>query len=242
MKRIKSALAVALGLLAVAAVLAADPPASRSPKEALQAFQDLVGPWRATGTPEGTQQEKQKGFWTESHAWEWQFKGDDVCLKTAIDKGKYFTAAELRYLPKTEQYQLTVATADKQKLVLEGKPEDKKLTLDRVDEQAKETQRLVFTFLHSNRFLYRYEVKKEGKPNFARLYEVGVTKDDVPFAGAGDNKPECVVSGGLGKIPVTYKGETYYVCCTGCRDAFKDDPEKYIKEYQERKAKDKNNK
>jgi YHS domain-containing protein len=37
---------------------------------------------------------------------------------------------------------------------------------------------------------------------------------------------------------VLYKGKTYYVCCSGCRDAFKDDPEKYIKEFEERKAKE----
>jgi YHS domain-containing protein len=38
-------------------------------------------------------------------------------------------------------------------------------------------------------------------------------------------------------MPVTYKGQTYYVCCTGCRDAFNETPEKYIKEFLERKAK-----
>ena len=52
------------------------------------------------------------------------------------------------------------------------------------------------------------------------MYQVGATKEGVPFAG-GDGKPECVVSGGLGTMPVMYKGKTYYVCCSGCRDAFK---------------------
>ena len=47
--------------------------------------------------------------------------------------------------------------------------------------------------------------------------------------------PECIVSGGLGTMKVTYKGKDYYVCCSGCRDEFKSDPEKYIKEYEERK-------
>jgi YHS domain-containing protein len=40
-------------------------------------------------------------------------------------------------------------------------------------------------------------------------------------------------------MPVTYKGKTYYVCCTGCRDAFKENPEKYIKEFEESKKKKK---
>jgi YHS domain-containing protein len=26
-----------------------------------------------------------------------------------------------------------------------------------------------------------------------------------------------------------YKGTTYYVCCTGCKDAFLADPGKYVK-------------
>ncbi|HDQ25721.1 MAG TPA: YHS domain-containing protein [bacterium] len=26
-----------------------------------------------------------------------------------------------------------------------------------------------------------------------------------------------------------YKGKTYYFCCAGCPEAFKKDPEKYIK-------------
>ena len=37
---------------------------------------------------------------------------------------------------------------------------------------------------------------------------------------------------------VTYKGKDYYVCCSGCRDEFKANPEKYIKE-AEAKAKEK---
>jgi YHS domain-containing protein len=42
------------------------------------------------------------------------------------------------------------------------------------------------------------------------------------------------VTGGKGTIPVTYQGETYYVCCTGCRDLFNDDPETVLAEYRER--------
>ena len=38
------------------------------------------------------------------------------------------------------------------------------------------------------------------------------------------------MSGGLGTIKVMYKGKVYWVCCTGCRDEFKADPEKYLKE------------
>ena len=45
------------------------------------------------------------------------------------------------------------------------------------------------------------------------------------------------MTGGLGTIPVTYMGETFYVCCTGCRDAFNEDPAKFVKAYKEKKNK-----
>ena len=39
------------------------------------------------------------------------------------------------------------------------------------------------------------------------------------------------------KFKTVYKGKTYYVCCGGCRDAFKDDPETYIKEFEAKQPK-----
>jgi YHS domain-containing protein len=205
-------------------------------RKALQPFNNLIGSWRATGTPEGTREEKQAGFWTESLTWAWAFKGDDAWLTVAIDKGKYFRKGELRYLADKRIYQLTVSTPNRDGLVFTGKLEDSRLTLTREDEESKETQQLVVTLLHADRLLYRYEVRPKDKKLFKRLYQVGATKEGVAFA-AEDNGPECIVSGGKGTIKVTYKDQTYYVCCTGCRTEFKENPEKYIKEYEEKKKK-----
>jgi len=227
-------LATLLGLVLIPLATAADPPAKRTPREALKPFNDLIGTWRGTGTPEGTREEKQKNFWSETLTWAWQFKGYDAWLTATIDKGKYFTKGELRFLADKDTYQLTLTTADKDSLTFTGQLDDGRLTLTREDDKAKETQQVVVTLLHANRFLYRYEVKAKGKTLFAKLYQVGCTKEGEEFA-AGDGKPECIVSGGLGKQTVKYKGETYYVCCGGCADAFKEDPEKYIKEFQAKK-------
>jgi hypothetical protein len=213
---------------------ASDPPTPRKPKDALQPFNLLIGSWRGTGQPEGTLREKQKGFWTETLAWQWQFKGDDAWLKLTVDKGKYFTGGELRYLPAKDSFELSLQTVGKEKLTFAGSLKDKLLTLDTVEDGKKVSQRIVINLLRDNRYLYSFEEKREGKADFARLYQVGATKEGVPFAG-GDGKPVCIVSGGLGTIPVTYKGKTYYVCCSGCRDEFKEDPEKYIKEFEEKK-------
>jgi hypothetical protein len=82
-------------------------------------------------------------------------------------------------------------------------------------------------------------VRAADRTSFAKRYQVGATKKGVPFAGAGSTAPECVVSGGLGTREVVYKGKTYHVCCSGCAAEFKVNPEKYIKEYEARKAKEK---
>ena len=148
---------VALVLTSFAgSLLAAESPPKKTSKEALQSFNDLVGSWRCTGTPEG----KKKEFWTETMSWVWQFKGDEAWMTLAFEKGKYFESGELRYLPDKDQFQLNLQTTDKSKLTFTGGPlKDKTLTLDREDEKTKEGQRLVFVLLHSNRILYRYEAK-----------------------------------------------------------------------------------
>jgi hypothetical protein len=221
------------------AALAGEATAAKSPKEALQAFNDLIGSWRGTGEPAGSIEERQRNFWQEKIAWEWQFKKDDVFLRADISRGKYFTAAELRYLPEQERYRLTAHTPSRQALAFEGKLDGKRLTLERKDDRTKEVQRLTLRLLHSNRYTVSYEVKPADRGLFSTVYRLGATKEGVDFA-SEDDGPECVVSGGLGTIKVTYKDQTYYVCCSGCRAAFKEDPEKYIREYEARqKAKKK---
>ena len=55
--------------------------------------------------------------------------------------------------------------------------------------------------------------------------------------GQGVAQRECVVTGGIGNITVSYQGQTYYVCCTGCKDLFEEDPAGVLAEYKERVAK-----
>lgn len=220
-------------------VQAADTPGAKSAKDALKPFNELIGSWKALGVPEGTREQKQKGLWNETIQWEWQFKGQDCWLTVEFGKGKYFVDGQLRYLPAKDQYQLTLTTLDKETLVFTGALKQHILALERQDEKKQETQRVVISLLHDNRYLYHYEVKAAEKFSFSKQYQVGATKQGVPFAvGAGESGPECVVSGGPPVTKVAYKGQTYYVCCGGCRDAFKEEPEKYIKEYEERKAKE----
>ncbi len=235
MKRILALVAVLIGS---AMAVAETPAPKKTPKEALQTLHDLIGTWRAAGEPQqGTREQKQKGFWTESISWEWHLKGKDVYLKTVITKGKLYSGGELRYLPETDRYRLSLVPAGgKEPVVFEGPLKDRRLLLERVDAGRKETQRVTLSLLHENRYVYRYEVKAEGISVFTPVWQVGATKEGVPFA-TGEVYPVCIVSGGKGTSTVTYKGKTYYVCCSGCRDAFLDEPEKYVKEFEAKKNK-----
>lgn len=211
--------------------VAAEPTA----RESLKPFHDLIGSWRGTGVPEGTRAEREAGFWSETISWAWQFRNEDAWLAATFDKGKHFSSAELRPLAKN-RYRLTVKTVDQKTLTFEGELSDRRLTIERTDERSKESQRLVIRMLHANRITYGYEVKPDGKAQWTKKYLVGATKDGEPFATTGGG-PECIVSGGQGTMTVSYQGKTYYVCCSGCRDEFKANPEKYIKEFEAKKRK-----
>lgn len=229
--------AIAAGF-ALCAALAADEPAKKSPREALQAFGDMIGEWRCTGEPNGTREEIQKGFWTEKMSWEWQFKDKDAWLKIAFDKGKYFTAGELRYVPEKDHFTLMLTTLQKEKITyigaIETRDKTKIVTFER--EANKDAYRLVFTLLHDNLYNYKYEEKPDGRPLYKMKWKVRAVKEGVAFAG-GTGKPECIVSGGTGTITVSYMGKSYYVCCSGCRDEFNANPAKYVKEWEEKQAK-----
>ncbi len=220
-----------------------DAPKTVTPKEALQPFNVLVGSWKGSGMPEGTKEERAAGAWEETVAWEWKFKDPDAWLAVTFTKSKHFTKGELRYTPGKDgapRFTLALTGADKTTATFVGglSDKDKVLTLVRTDGPAAEEQRLVFSLLHHNRHLYRFETRPANTAvAFTKKYQVGATKEGVAFADVAKG-PECIVSGGLGTMKVTYKGKEYYVCCSGCRDEFKADPEKYIK-LAEEKAKEK---
>ena len=95
---------------------------------------------------------------------------------------------------------------------------------------------MTITPLSQKRLLVLHEKRREGSSFGTRIAEIGYTRSGTRLAVEGSDGPECIVTGGLGTIKVAHKGETYYVCCTGCRQAFEDDPEGTIAEYKQRLA------
>lgn len=217
--------------------------AKSASKEALSPFQDLVGGWNGTGQPK---RNSTTGAWREKAEWRWKFSGEQVALEYAVEEGKLLKSAQLLFDPKTKTYRLKtieLGTAKDQTIEREyvGEPSGNKLVFDTPAKEGAEGRRITVTRLNEKRTLVLFEQKGAGQNFFNRIAEVGYTREGTRLAESDQTGPECVVTGGAGTIKVSYKGETYWVCCTGCRDAFNDDPEgvlaDYRKKLEERKKK-----
>jgi len=221
--------AVLCGLLTVAADPMAKP---KDAKEALAPMQGWVGSWKATGTIDGTVEEKQAGLWSEMHQWEWNFAiPTQPKLKWTVKDGKHAQGGEVRFRPEPGDFVLVLDSLDGKKLeyvgtLTVGKQKEVVLAVERKLNEE-QIERLTFTQLHSNRTLVRCDIRPIAGKQYTKKYQIGATKDGEAFAKVGKGN-ECIVSGGRGTIPLTHKGVTYYVCCSGCKDAFLEDPEKWI--------------
>jgi YHS domain len=230
-------LLVLLGMIGLAAPILADDKEEKSAsKEALKELQEFIGGWKGNGGPDKARPSPRDPIWNENIEWSWRFKGDESWLAMNVKDGKYLKSGDLIYLPDKKVYQLTLTDRDDKKLVFKGEIKSDVLTLERVDPDTRQTQQIKMnTAAEGDRFVYRFAHKDKGSTIWKKDYVVGCTREGVSL-GKVDKKNECIVTGGLGTMTVSYKGETYYVCCSGCADAFKEDPEKYINEYKAKKA------
>jgi hypothetical protein len=202
-------------------------------KEALQELQEFVGGWKGNGT---TERDK-TAIWKENATWSWKFKGDDSWLVVEFKDSKIYKSGELRYLTDKKVYQLTMTDKADKSLQFKGTLKKTTLTLDRTDPDTKEGQQLKINAAGGgDRLVFTYLVKPANRTAFNEEWKIGMTREGISLAG-GKKGPECIVTGGLGTTMVMYKGTTYYVCCSGCRDAFNENPAKFIAEYEAKKKK-----
>ncbi|MBI1310110.1 hypothetical protein GC176_02295 [bacterium] len=239
-----------LAMLALAAIcvclVGADQPATTKKKlsalqvevrESLARFNDWIGEWRGVG------QERRgstRGGWQETGGFVWNFDDGRVGIVYSIEKSKHLKTGTLSWDQKSKQYTLDAVFADDSKQRLAGKLDEGRLVLESIppNEPAADADvwRITFRQLNDKRMTVLYEKRRATQKLYLRVGEVGYTREGTRLAASDATGPECVVTGGAGTIAVTYKGEKYYVCCTGCRDAFNDDPEGIIAAYREQKA------
>ncbi len=207
-------------------------------KGQLARLQGLVGSWKGVASP---LRGSTKDSWVEKADWAWKFEGKSASLAVQIGDGKYFSTAELKPAKKDGEYVLAAKTADgKGTINYEGElDKDEKLTLLAKDAPEGMPKRISFRFVADGaRLIVLLEGSSAIGDGYARLAEVGYTRKGSGF-GKGSTGPECVVTGGYGSLEVSYKGQKYFVCCTGCRDYFNDNPEEVLADYKARKEAEK---
>jgi YHS domain-containing protein len=199
----------------------------------LASLEYLIGQWKGPGVPKDNPSQRFRG-WNETHSWAWIFaKGKPVGLSVTIEGGKIISKGTLKYDEARKLYLLEGdEPGDAGKHVeYAGKfdASGKLLTLERAD--ASGTRRIL---LRPNANYIRYtmnaERKSPGSSKFSPLVEVGVTKEGESFAAGSTTveRAKCIVTGGAAAMTVTYQGQSYPICCSGCLEEFNDNPKKYL--------------
>ena len=241
-----------LGILPVGLSLS-DDTGRQATMEALKPLQVMLGKWRGT-----TRREFERFKAVDSHEWIWDLKTNPKhpALVMKSNKSPYFRAASLTWDADKKVFELTATTPQKEVQVFTGtfsepvqdvEGDDNKLhrvfslKLTETEESAKDRRerwQVEISQQNNDRYLLQID-RRRGKAAFRRYDTVSTQREGTSFAvddsDYGDK--ECLISQGLGTIPVSYKGKTYWVCCSGCKAAFEEEPEVWIARAAEREKK-----
>jgi len=228
-----------LALLITATLVAGDTPTDKNAasKERLSKLQSLVGSWRGVAQP---QRGSTKDNWLEEADWAWSFTGEEPALVAELHKAKYFGRLRLTTESGNSYALLAKPRTSSEEVRYSGTLDDQGqlvLTLDNRRDDL--PRRLSFRFVAGgDRLLVLMEKAGPTDNGFVRLAEAGLTRQGSGF-GKNVTQRECIVTGGLGTIEVTNNGQTFYVCCTGCRDYFNANADKVLAEHAAKKEAEK---
>lgn len=192
---------------------------------ALQEFNTLIGEWRGVGRPK---RNSTAGGWFEKGEWVWELSRESVGIRYNVKDGKQIATALLTYDPPSEEYVLEATLPDKATRRYTGTLEGNRLTLTSQPDDEGRMHQVEVKLLNEKRTVLLYQTRLKAQQQWSLVAEVGCTREGTNLAVEGVDGPECIVTGGKGTMSTVYKGKTYWFCCTGCRDAFKDDPDGII--------------
>lgn len=174
-------------------------------------------------------------------------------LKMAADGHPYFKEARLTFDVAKNVFRMNATDVDGQERNYEGiyvqkpqlAPGDNgklqrtfKLRLDEVgNDDARKLVAVVFNQQENNRLLMEVHRRVGNRVDIQDTVANQRKNTSFALSDADYGDRECIVSQGLGTTAITYMGRTYYVCCSGCDAAFKDNPEYWITAAMERKEK-----
>ena len=213
-----------------------------SVRAALKPLQILIGSWNGTS----------RNAALDQPGWAWDLKTDrkQPALRLKSDKGKYIREGRLTFLPASQEFEFTSTDGDSKPHVFRGNfsepvqdvpGDDKKmqrtyklqLTETAADADG-EQWRLVINQQENNRYILEVD-RKRGTGMFNRVDTINIQREGTSFALSDTDYGEktCIISQGLGTTSVSHKGKTYWVCCSGCKAAFEEEPDRWIAKFEE---------
>ena len=214
----------------------------------MKPLQILLGQWRGITF-------KEQALVPQQWVWDLKTNPSQPALVLTSAESPYFRDGRLTWLASEGVYEFSGTNSQGQRQVLRGTfsqsprqvPGDAddqpqmtfKLELTETVASGQATSwRLVFNQQENNRLLVELS-RRRGAGNFRLQDTIGSQREGTSFALSDSDYGEktCVISQGLGTTPVSFKGKTYWVCCSGCKAAFEEEPEKWIARYEAIKAK-----
>lgn len=199
----------------------------KAAKQALAEFNSLIGGWRGVGM---IKRNSRKRAWSEKAEWVWKFSPNSTGIAYQISDGKFLKSALLTYNPQKKTYLLSAVLPDGKTRDYTGGLTKDTLVLESAPDKEGTVYRISIRRLNEKRTLVLFQKRNQGQSFYYRLAEVGYTRAGTRLAESGSGGPECIVTGGAGTIQVSYQGKNYYVCCSGCKQAFEEDPESFIED------------
>lgn len=214
----------------------------------LKPLQVLLGTWRGT-----TRMEYEGMKAVDGHEWLWdlQTNPEEPALKMTSDKSPYARTARLTWNPDDRMFLLTVTGPDGSERRFSGDfsdpvheivgPDDKLHRVFRLQlsQTTQESERWQYSIVQQENNRYLLEIdKRRGTAEFRRYDVVSTQREGTSFALSDSDYGEktCIISQGLGTIAVSFQGKSYWVCCTGCKAAFDEDPATWIARAEKRDA------
>lgn len=213
---------------------------------ALKPLQILLGRWNGTS----------RRAILDQPEWVWDLTTDPaqpaLVMKSA--KGAYIREGRLTFLTDKQEFEFATVDGDGAKRVYRGvftKPVEDVLGDDnkpqrtyrlelreRADAAATEQWQLAFGQQENNRYIMEVE-RKRANGKFQRVDTVNTQRQGTSFAVSDNDYGEktCLISQGLGTIPVSFEGKGYWVCCTGCKAAFDENPAKWVAKWEQTQRK-----
>lgn len=222
-------------------------PLSDSGREVIRLLKSLagwVGEWRGVVQP---RRGSSAGAWTEKATVAWDISDVKTELVLALEPGRELRRLRLTVDEEThglvailesaagvEERLIGTPAATNVELVDPGASESSGAWVFTAAEGAARSRRVTIRLLSGIRATVLLEERSAENATWKRQWECGLTRSGARLAATGSGEKQCVVTGGLGTLSVEFEGETYFVCCEGCRQVFQDDPRGTLAAYRQR--------